>query len=549
MKMMNVKVLNGDMAKLENWFEKISRFGFHEIHDADGLFWLFATTPEPRKVIDGVVFPGEKSVWESGYEDEGGRHSFPMVENGHQMMVALGGIWDGSKWHRELVGDKIKRLMAECLRSRLEERYGCSYGEALMREEASWKSHVKYGCDKGHHYARFGKISLTCCNMTTHTIPIWVEGSCGVKRSSDGDMTGGGGLSGSIKIGIGMHVSYPPCGKESEELVQINALYMEGLMSSKNYYELVRRCLGVDATDKEIDLAFTGGKRKMGIRRETEWKPEDLLGEDGERDAKRVGELKIGSGMHGPDAGKKIGAVGYEGRLRSKQSKIRSNVDGKLKGIRVNGMRTGVADDWSADGWFQVWVDGNPLEKAQSVKDVIGVLVAEGEIPDWKSCGNDMVEMLLEEFGGLCQSRGANEYEINRLKALVMEPPTSPKTVLLTLALAMNVRNQSRSLLRKAGVKKLPKELRVDLVGGNGRVDIGLWKKTEFKEAKKPQTLMGEALWGAIVAQVNAGEEPLVAVPETTASRAKAAVAEDAADRAKWLEDMKSNEVWVKLGR
>lgn len=550
MKIVNANVLGSHMDKLEKWAEKISRLAFHELHSPDELFWLFITTPEPRKIVDGVVILGEKSVWESGIETESGRQMFKMVSDGHSMMCALGGIWDGEKWHKELVGDKIKRLMGECLKSRLEERWGCSYGEAVMREEAGRVGKMTYRCEKGHHFNRFGKISLTCCNKAIHEIDVWVEGAIGVKQSGGGDMTGGGGLESKVKIGIGKHVSYPSCGKESEELVEINALYMEGLIPSPTYYELVRRSLNVlDATDKEIDKAFTGGKRKMGVRREVEWKPEDLLDENGERNQKAVAELKIGAGKHGENAGKAIGAVGWQGRLRSKQSKMRASVDGKLKGVRVNGMRTEQPDDWSQDGWFQVLVDGKPLEKAQSIKDVIGVLVAEGEIPDWKNCGEEMITILLEEFGMLCQNRGANEYEINRLKALVMEPPRTPKQVLLTLALAMSIRKQTRTLLRGKGVKQLPKELRVDLVGGHGRVDLMLWKKTEFKDAEKPAGAMGEALWEAIVAQVKCGQEPLIAVPETTASRAKAAVADDAADRAKWLEDMKSNPVWRDMGQ
>lgn len=542
MKMLNAKVLVGvESSVLENWAEKVARLGFHEIHDADGLFWLFATTPEPRSVRDGKIRVGKKSVWNA--------HGYGKAKDGHGMMVRLGGMWDGKKWHRELIGDKITKLMGECLKSRLEERYQCSYGEALMREEKSWKSHVKYGCENGHNFSRFGKVSVTCTNMTTMVTPIWVEKGIG-SGSHGGDMAGGETIREVVKIGIGMHVSYPSCGKGSPGLIKLNTMAADGKVPKELYYDLVRRILGVeDATEKEINRAMMGSDRRMGLRVVKEWKPEDLLDANGVKDANRVRELKIGGKSHeveddGTATRTAKGIVGtrqHQGRLRSKQSKARADVDGKLKGVRVNGMRTELPADWSQDAWFQVWVDGKPLVKAQSCKDVIGVLLAEGEIPDWAECGMDMLELLLEEFRELSRARKATEYEVSRLKALIMEPPSKPVEVLLMLGLAMDVRQQTRVALRKSGVKKLPKELKVDLVGGEGRVDIGLWKKMEFAEVK-PEPMLGEALWKAIVAQVEAGKEPVVAVPETTASRSRAMIAEDAEERAEFMAKFKAKQ-------
>jgi hypothetical protein len=60
----------------------------------------------------------------------------------------------------------------------------------------------------------------------------------------------------------------------------------------------------------------------------------------------------------------------------------------------------------------------------------------------------------------------------------------------------------------------------------------------EFAE-KKPEPMLGEALWKAIVEQVEAGKEPVIAVPETTGSRSRTIVAADAEDRAAFMRQFK----------
>jgi len=422
MNLINVNVLeiavNMHHEKVMKFLEKLESGRFQDIHDPDELFWLFHCTPSSNP---------ELSILEMGLDGKGWT-----AKSGHDMLIQLGGVWEtrgksGHKWNMTMVGDKIKRLKHEALKSILCAKWsGSSPYEAFMREENSWKTIIGRCCSKAHLYQRFGKISVTCCNSKRMTRSVWVEESFGIKEVG-GDMTGCS-IQRSIKTGIAQQVTYSPCGHISEDLVEFNGLLGIGEM----WYDGVRAILGVlDATDKEINAAFMGGNfRKMGIRRIKEWKPEDLLGISGLRDEKLVKELKIGN--------EKL-KKSYMGRLRSKQSKMRVMKEGSLKGIRLNGMRTELPVDYGQQCWFQAWVDHKKVLKALNAEEVISLLLEYGEIPQWKYCREDVEELLCEQVAQLLELNGKRSDSVVELVGRLMSEDMKPKQIILMLGLAMSV--------------------------------------------------------------------------------------------------------------
>ena len=517
MKMVNVSVLRGiDSTRLEEWYGKVMELDF-SFHHREEVWWLLATTPSLVEIRneDGELTgwkAGEISVLEEGVVgDRGWIYQYP-VSTWKDWWNEMGGSAMRKSIHAQIVMFKAK-----CLTNRLVLKWDCSVVQAQLMEEQSWKVVFGDHCLNGHSYHSFQGVSVTCTNQISRTTKRWMEGGIAeVGQLVNLDMTSGASQGRKVKIGVCEEVTKVPCGMMSEELVMADVALFDGTLDPDVWFMVAKLVLKNHImTRKELEAAYMGGKkfRKMGIRKQVEWKPEDLLNEDGTTNVKMSNELQHGNGLDMTVDGthattevrKALGEHGYMGRLRSKQSKMRALSDGSLKGVRVNGMRTEQPKDYSTDGWFAMWVDGKRLDAALSTQDALRELMMVGEIPDWSDAAELAVECFSSEMEELFELTLDTRY-CDTMEQMAANLPDSPKKVLLLFALCMALRNQCNQIKKAKGLP-MKRAFRVDLTG-NDRVEIRLWKKMKTEDlpvvkGKRPTGELGSKLWDALLAEVN----------------------------------------------
>lgn len=379
-------------------------------------------------------------------------------------------------------------------------------------EERSWTWQVSRNC-KTHRYDGLHGISCECVNLVEMSSKKWVMADVGTRRSQGGDMAGGVTQRQLLCTGVADAVTYTKCGVEDPGFVIVNAACEAGIIDWNHWHSLLNLQVMestkryANFTHREWVKAFTGGKRKMGVRIQREWKPEDLLTENGSRDSRLVRELKLGKGTHDESekAKRAVGTYQSQGRLRSKSQKLRANVDGKLKGVRVNGSRTESPVDYSMEGWFEVEVNGVVKPEPHTIKDVLAELLSAGEIVAWKETGAEAIALLIEEYKALFTATGdigLVQARLKEVERMIIRDVFTPKDVLLILALAMKAREVANRMLRERKVKAKTKPLRLDLMGGDGTVVIGLWKQREFKEPTDSKGVLGDELWKKLCEEV-----------------------------------------------
>lgn len=397
-----------------------------------------------------------------------------------------------------LLGDQRKMLCGTAL------KVWCGGLHGMEELEKSWVTEVGESCSKGHSHVLFGKFSLTCTNAKKVVVKKWVEEPIGIRRS-DGDMTGGAGAVTVVRTGVYEEVGSSPCGEVPYGIVELNSLYELGLLELGDWYNGIRLITGeVTATEKEINLGFTGGKRKYGLKKvnsglemckelEAEFLRNHLshVTEDGTHASKTAMEV--------------AGTRNHEGRLKGKSGKIRSGVDGKLKGCRVNGSRTELPKDFGCDGWFEVFLDGVREDRAYSATEVLERLLEVNEVPNWKELEAEVKELVVEELENLAEAQGriGDRLASGLIRAVDESECRKPKELLLLLGVGMSMRDAGNAAWMKREKRRAQGRLRVDFAGGEGRMEVGLWRKMKFEgdergEVVKTRSAVGDALWAAM---------------------------------------------------